>query len=112
MTNALAVTESSPSLALLAGGLATRLLPLTETIPKSMVRLPESPLSRINPSLVREGVTDVVICSGYLGEEIEAFVGDGGRFGCRVCLSPDGDKPLGTGGALRAPSRCSGNASW
>jgi NDP-sugar pyrophosphorylase family protein len=51
--------------------------------------------------LAREGVTDVVICSGYLGEQIEAFVGDGTRFGCRVRLSPDGDKPLGTGGALR-----------
>jgi len=51
--------------------------------------------------LVREGIMEVVICSGYFGEQIEAFVGDGAKFGCRVRFSPDGDKPLGTGGALR-----------
>jgi NDP-sugar pyrophosphorylase family protein len=100
--NALAVTESLPSLALLAGGLATRLLPLTETIPKSMILVAGEPfIAHQLRLLAREGVTDVVICSGYLGEQIEAFVSDGGKFGCRVRFSPDGDKPLGTGGALR-----------
>jgi NDP-sugar pyrophosphorylase family protein len=100
--NALAVTESLPSLALLAGGLATRLLPLTETIPKSMILVAREPfIAHQLRLLAREGVRDVVICSGYLGEQIESFVGDGARFGCRVRFSPDGEKPLGTGGALR-----------
>jgi NDP-sugar pyrophosphorylase family protein len=97
-----AVTESLPALALLAGGLATRLLPLTETIPKSMVSVAGEPfIAHQLRLLVREGITDVVICSGYLGEQIEAFVGDGAKFGCCVRFSPDGDKRLGTGGALR-----------
>jgi NDP-sugar pyrophosphorylase family protein len=102
MMNAPAVSEPLPSLAVLAGGLATRLLPLTETIPKSMVLVAGEPfIAHQLRLLAREGVTDVVICSGYLGEQIEAFVGDGARFGCRVRFSPDGEKPLGTGGALR-----------
>src|SRR6266852_5514518 len=100
--NALAVTESLPSLALLAGGLATRLLPLTETIPKSMILVAGEPfIAHQLRLLAREGVTDVVICSGYLGEQIEAYVGDGSRFACHVRYSADGDLPLGTGGALR-----------
>jgi NDP-sugar pyrophosphorylase family protein len=51
--------------------------------------------------LRRERVTDIVICSGHLGEQIESFVGDGSRFGCRVRYQADGDRLLGTGGALR-----------
>jgi NDP-sugar pyrophosphorylase family protein len=51
--------------------------------------------------LAREGVNDVVICSGHLGEQIMEFVGDGTDYGCRVRFSPDGENPLGTGGALR-----------
>ena len=47
-------------------------------------------------------VSRVVICSGYLAEQIEAYVGDGSRFGLSVCYKLDGPKLLGTGGALRA----------
>ena len=52
--------------------------------------------------LRREGVSRVVICSGYLADQIEAFVGDGSRFGLSVAYRIDGPKLLGTGGALRA----------
>lgn len=47
------------------------------------------------------GLTDVVLCTGHLGSRIEEVVGDGARYGIRVRYSPDGARPLGTGGALR-----------
>jgi MurNAc alpha-1-phosphate uridylyltransferase len=99
---ALAESERMPPLALLAGGLATRLRPVTETIPKSMVQVAGEPfICHQLRVLAREGVSDLVICTGYLGGQIESFVGDGSRFACHVRYSADGDKPLGTGGALR-----------
>jgi NDP-sugar pyrophosphorylase family protein len=99
---ALAESELMPPLALLAGGLATRLRPITETIPKSMVQVAGEPfIGHQLRLLAREGISDVVICTGYLGEQIEAYVGNGSRFGCHVRYSADGDRPLGTGGALR-----------
>src|SRR5258708_604814 len=97
-----AKSELMPPLALLAGGLATRLRPLTETIPKSLVSVADEPfIGHQLRLLTREGVTDIVICTGHLGERIEAYVGDGSRWGCHVRYSADGDRPLGTGGALR-----------
>ena len=49
----------------------------------------------------REGVPRVVLCVGYLGEQIEAFVKDGSQFGVAVDYCYDGPNLLGTGGALR-----------
>ena len=95
-------TERMPALALLAGGLATRLRPITATIPKSLVMVASKPF--IAHQLIRlaeQKITDVVVCTGYLGEQIESYVGDGSKFGVRVRYSADGIKPLGTGGALR-----------
>lgn len=98
-----AVTGSAmPPLALLAGGLATRLRPITETIPKAMVPVAGEPFIAHQLRLFRrEGVTDVVLCVGHLSETLEAFVGDGSRFDMRVRWSHDGEIRLGTGGALR-----------
>lgn len=95
-------SSSLPSLALIAGGLATRLRPITAKIPKSMVEVAGGPfIAHQLRLLVGQGITEIVICTGFLGEMIEEFVGDGGRFGCRVRYSSDGEKLLGTGGALR-----------
>ncbi len=89
--------------AILAGGLATRLRPITQTIPKSMVEVAGEPfVAHQLRQLQREGVERVVFCIGHLGEQISDFVGDGGRFGLAVDYSFDGDELLGTGGALRA----------
>src|SRR5690349_11931072 len=88
---ALAKSEFMPPLALLAGGLATRLRPITEKIPKSMVQVAGEPfIAHQLRLLVREGVSDVVICTGYHGEQIEAYVGDGSTFACHVRYSADG----------------------
>ena len=88
--------------AILAGGLATRLRPLTETIPKALVRVAGKPfIERQLDFLKTQNVSQVVICAGYMGEKIEAAVGDGRAFGLNVVYSYDGPVLLGTGGALK-----------
>jgi NDP-sugar pyrophosphorylase family protein len=96
-----ATSEAMPPIAVLAGGLAKRLRPITSSIPKSMVIVAGAPFIQHQLQLlVREGFTDIVICTGHLGDQIESFVGDGSHFGCSVLYSKDGATPLGTGGAL------------
>jgi len=96
------VNKAMPAVAILAGGLATRLRPITTSLPKSMLPVADKPfVAHQLRLLARQGVTEVVLCCGYLGEQIEAFVGDGSAFGCHVRYSFDGDKLKGTGGALK-----------
>ena len=91
-----------PALALLAGGLATRLRPHTLQVPKAMIEVAGEPfIARQLRLMHREGVSRVVLCVGYLGEQIEAFVKDGRQFGVAVDYCYDGPNLLGTGGALR-----------
>ncbi len=92
-----------PRLALLAGGVANRLRPLTNSTPKSLIEVAGEPFLAHQLRLIRAGgIREVVLCVGFLGEQIEAFVGDGSAFGLSIAYSYDGDLPLGTGGALRA----------
>jgi NDP-sugar pyrophosphorylase family protein len=91
-----------PPLAILAGGLATRLKPLTEQVPKSMIEVGGQPFIAHQLRLLRrERIDRVILCLGHLGEQIEAFVGDGSQFGISVAYCYDGSRLLGTGGALR-----------
>jgi NDP-sugar pyrophosphorylase family protein len=91
-----------PPIAVLAGGLATRMQPATLLVPKSMLEVAGEPFIAHQLRLFRrEGVGRVVVCLGYLGEQVAAFVGDGGRYGLQTEYSYDGDILLGTGGALR-----------
>lgn len=88
--------------AILAGGLATRMRPLTQTIPKALLDIAGEPfLARQLAYLKAQGLTRAVVCTGYLGGQIEAVIGNGSAFGLEVLYSPDGSKLLGTGGALR-----------
>jgi len=88
--------------AILAGGLATRLRPITETIPKSLVDACGEPFIAHQLKLLRSnGIDDVVLCVGYRGEQIEQVVGPGTAFGLRVRYAFDGEQLLGTGGAVR-----------
>ena len=88
--------------AILAGGLATRLRPITTSIPKALVEVAGEPfIAHQLRYLKAQGITEVVLCTGYLGEMIEGVVQDGAAFGVSVKYSPDGEKLLGTGGALR-----------
>jgi len=91
-----------PTVAILAGGTATRMRPITEKIPKAMLIVAGEPFIAHQLSLLRDnGIKKAVICSGYLSGQIEDFVGDGSKFGLSVTFSCDGEKLLGTGGALR-----------
>jgi NDP-sugar pyrophosphorylase family protein len=88
--------------AILAGGLATRLRPITETIPKSLIEIAGKPFIHHQLAyLQRQGVTSVVLCIGYLGEMVKRVVGDGSDWGIKVDYSLDGPTLLGTGGALK-----------
>jgi NDP-sugar pyrophosphorylase family protein len=88
--------------AILAGGTATRLRPVTEAIPKALVDVAGKPfIVRALEYLRGQGTDSVVLCIGYLGEQIEAAIGDGSRYGLTVRYSHDGPHLLGTGGALR-----------
>lgn len=91
-----------PSVAILAGGVARRLRPVTEDICKSMVDVAGKPFIAHQLDLLKSrGAGKVVICAGYLGGQIKSFVGDGRAFGLSVDYSFDGDRLLGTGGALK-----------
>lgn len=96
------MSNNAPALALLAGGLATRLRPHTLKVPKALIQVAGEPFIAHQLRLMRrERVSRVVLCVGYLGEQIEAFVRDGSQFGLAVEYSYDGPNLLGTGGALR-----------
>lgn len=89
--------------AILAGGLATRLRPMTETIPKALIEIAGEPFIFHQLRYLKEqGITSVVLCIGYLGEMIQERIGDGSEFGVRASYSFDGPKLLGTGGAIKA----------
>src|SRR5690242_450591 len=93
--------DPMPPLALLAGGMATRLGAMTERVPKSLIEVAGEPFVAHQLRLVAaQGIRDVVICCGHLGGMLVDFVGDGSRFGCRVKYSFDGPPLLGTGGAI------------
>jgi NDP-sugar pyrophosphorylase family protein len=88
--------------AIIAGGLATRLRPATEKIPKSLLEVNGEPFIAHQLRLLRAGGVDrVVMCVGYLGEMVRDAVGDGQEFGVRVEYSFDGPALLGTAGALK-----------
>lgn len=88
--------------AILVGGLAMRLRPLTEDIPKALIPINGMPFIAHQLELLKSrGISEVVICAYYRAEQIEEFTGDGSRFGLNIRYSCDGPEPLGTGGALR-----------
>ena len=96
------MAEELPPLALLAGGLATRMRPATLGTAKSMLPVAGEPfLAHQLRMLAGQGVRDLVVCCGHLEEQLRGYAGDGSRWGCRVRYSADGPAPLGTGGALR-----------
>ncbi len=88
--------------AILAGGLGTRLRPKTETIPKALVSVAGEPFLSHQLRLLRHaGLRKAVLCVGHLGEMIEAEFGDGRGHGMELAYSFDGPRLLGTGGALK-----------
>lgn len=88
-------------IAILAGGLATRLHPLTLNTPKSLVPINGVPFIEWQlRHLEKTGIDSVVLCLGHKALEIKNFVGDGRRFGLKINYSIE-KTPLGTGGAVK-----------
>jgi NDP-sugar pyrophosphorylase family protein len=96
------VTQLNIPVAILAGGLATRLRPLTEKVPKVLLPVDGKPFLAHQLELLKgQGIHRVVVCLGYLGDLVEKEFRDGRDFGVQLDYSYDGPKLLGTGGALR-----------
>jgi NDP-sugar pyrophosphorylase family protein len=91
-----------PPVAILAGGLATRMRPVTERLPKSLLDIAGEPFITHQLRLLRaRGIDRVVLCLGHLGEMIRDVVDDGSQFGLAVAYSYDGPTLLGTAGAIK-----------
>src|ERR1019366_3578108 len=85
--------------AILAGGLATRLRPVTKRIPKALVEINGEPfLAHQLRLLAASGIGRATLCVGYLAGMVEAYAGDGSRFGVELTYSADGPEPRGTAG--------------
>jgi len=81
--------------------MATRLRPITEKIPKLLVEVAGEPFFSHQLRLLKKaGLSRIVLCIGYLGEQIVEQYGDGAKWGVHIDYVIDGPKLLGTGGAL------------
>jgi NDP-sugar pyrophosphorylase family protein len=88
--------------AVLTGGIGTRMRPWTEKIPKSLLEVAGEPfLAHQLRSLASQGIEKVILCVGHMASQIEKFAGDGSDFGLQVRYSREGTRLFGTGGALR-----------
>jgi len=88
-------------IAILAGGLATRLGELTKNEPKSLLKIQGKPFIEYQiKQIKKQGITNIVVCTGHLGEQIERYLGNGTRYGLNIRYSHE-DSPLGTAGALK-----------
>ena len=86
---------------IIAGGMGTRLRPLTYQRPKPLVPVANRPFLEYQVELLRQhGVDDIVFATNYMADKIEAHFGDGSRFGVKMRYAVE-DQPLGTGGAIR-----------
>lgn len=96
----LGATERPNIAVIMAGGRGSRLLPLTETVPKPMIKVAGRPiLEHIVLHLVGHGLRKLYISINYLGHIVEEYFGNGERFGCRIEYLCE-TEALGTGGAL------------
>src|SRR5256885_1837353 len=92
----------SPCVAILAGGLATRLQPATSTIPKVLLDVAGKPFAIHQIELLRHhGLKEIVFCLGFLGDQVQALLRDGAQWGVKISYVFDGPYLMGTGGALR-----------
>ncbi len=87
---------------ILAGGLGSRMYPLTRRLPKSLILIDEDPFAHHQLSwLASHGVSAVIYAIGIHGEQLRDYVGDGSRWGLAVRYVDEGEALRGTAGALR-----------
>lgn len=86
---------------ILVGGLGTRLKPMTEKVPKVMLPVKGKPfIVYLLGLLADSGINRIVLCVGYLGEQVREYLGEGRKLGINIAYSQE-KKLLGTGGALK-----------
>lgn len=95
------ITQSYTNpIVLMLGGLGMRLRPLTETVPKPMLKVGNKPiLETIVNHLAEQGFSEFYFCINYLGEQIRQYFGNGEKWGINIQYIEE-DSPLGTAGAL------------
>ena len=97
--------EKMLTVAIIAGGLATRLHPITENIPKSLVEVAGKPFIQWQlENLKDQGINNVMVCVGHLGKMIIEFISSKNNFGLNINFSEDGPNLLGTGGSIKNAS--------
>lgn len=86
---------------ILAAGRGERMKPLTLARPKALLEVNGKPLIQYHvESLVRQGIQEIIINHGIMGDQIETWLGDGQRFNANIIYSAEGDSPLETGGGI------------
>jgi len=86
---------------ILCGGEATRLYPLTKKVPKSMIKISRKPFLEHQIDLFKKNkIFDIILCTGFLGNQIEKYFGNGEKFGVNIKYSREKES-LDTGGALK-----------
>lgn len=87
---------------ILAGGIGTRMRPLTEGRPKAMIMVGDRPFLEHQIELLRKNrITEIVLCVGYLAHHIKAYFGNGSGFGVDISYSEERGELLGMAGALK-----------
>lgn len=87
---------------ILAGGLGTRILPLTKELPKCLININNQAFLYYQLKwLKKHNITNIVICIGHLGQMIIDYAGNGDKFDLHIDYVDEGEELLGTAGALR-----------
>lgn len=90
---------------ILAGGLGTRLRPLTDITPKPLLLIKGRPIiEHAILNFKKHGITDIILSIGYKADTIKEYFGDGSKWGVNISYSIE-DQPLGTGGAIKQSAK-------
>ena len=94
--------NNKPKVVIIAGGLATRMKPITENIPKCLIDVNGTPLIEHQINFFKEhGYTDFIFCVAHLADMVKAYFGDGTKFGVNIEYSQEPKELLGSGGAVK-----------
>ncbi|MCX6780451.1 MAG: nucleotidyltransferase family protein [Candidatus Magasanikbacteria bacterium] len=89
---------------ILAGGLGTRLRPLTDVTPKPLLPVKGKPIiEHAILNFKKHGIKDIILSIGYKADVIKEYFGDGSKWGVNISYCVE-DQPMGTGGALKMAS--------